>query len=74
MVKAIWPASFTASDDMGMKASVLTGIPLLLVSLILGTQWAIIHWMIWSIFDLKIIGSFFLARDLWVSIVFTTKW
>ena len=43
-----------------MKASLLTGIPFLFVSLILGMQWAIVALDVWSFFDMKIIGSFFL--------------
>ncbi|MFJ7936419.1 cytochrome c biogenesis protein CcsA [Sporosarcina sp. NPDC096371] len=44
----------------GMIASIYTGIPLLLVSLILGVQWAQVALDVWSFFDMKIIGSFFL--------------
>ena len=42
----------------GMKIGIITGIPLLLVSLILGMQWAHIALEVWSILDMKIIGSF----------------
>lgn len=45
---------------VGMKAAIYTGIPILLVSLILGTRWASIALDEWTIFDVKIIGSFFL--------------
>ena len=45
---------------IGMKAAIYTGIPVLLVSLILGTQWAYVVLDEWSIFDFKIIGSFLL--------------
>lgn len=44
----------------GMKASIYTGIPLLLVSLILGMQWAQVALDEWSFFDMKIVGSFIL--------------
>jgi len=47
-------------STMGMKAAMYTGIPLLLISLILGTQWATVALEEWTIFDIKIIGSFFL--------------
>ncbi|KAA0965327.1 cytochrome C assembly protein [Sporosarcina sp. ANT_H38] len=46
--------------EMGMKAALYTGIPFLLVSLILGMQWAIVALDEWSFFDMKIIGSFIL--------------
>jgi HemX protein len=45
---------------IGMKVSILTGIPFLLVSLILGMQWAHIALDELSLFDMKIIGSFLL--------------
>lgn len=45
---------------IGMKAAIYTGIPILLVSLILGIRWASIALEDWTIFDIKIIGSFFL--------------
>ena len=44
----------------GMKIGIITGMPFLLVSLILGTQWAYIALDEWSFFDMKIIGSFFI--------------
>lgn len=44
----------------GMKAAIYTGIPLLLVSLILGIQWAYTALSDWTLFDIKIIGSFLL--------------
>ena len=46
--------------EIGMKAALYTGIPFLLVSLILGMQWAIVALDVWSFFDMKIIGSFIL--------------
>ncbi|HJF32410.1 MAG TPA: cytochrome c biogenesis protein [Sporosarcina psychrophila] len=46
--------------EVGMRASLYTGIPFLLVSLILGMQWAAVALEIWSFFDIKILGSFFL--------------
>ncbi|MFS0575391.1 cytochrome c biogenesis protein CcsA [Sporosarcina sp. 179-K 3D1 HS] len=45
---------------IGMKVSIYTGIPILLVSLILGVRWAWIALDDWTIFDMKILGSFFL--------------
>lgn len=45
---------------VSMKAAIYTGIPLLLVSLILGIQWAHVALKEWSFFDMKIIGSFML--------------
>ncbi|MDW0112406.1 MULTISPECIES: cytochrome c biogenesis protein CcsA [Sporosarcina] len=44
----------------GMKASIYVGIPILFVSLILGTQWAFVALDDWSLTDIKIIGSFFI--------------
>ena len=46
--------------DIGMKAALYTGIPFLFVSLVLGMQWAIVALDKWSVFDIKILGSFFL--------------
>ena len=43
-----------------MKVGIIIGIPFLLISLILGTQWAHVVLSEWSIFDFKIIGSFFI--------------
>lgn len=42
----------------GMKMSIYTGIPILLVSLLFGIQWAYVALENWSIFDVKIMGSF----------------
>jgi len=44
----------------GFKIGIITGIPFLLISLILGVQWAYIALDEWSLFDMKIIGSFFI--------------
>lgn len=44
----------------GIKIGIITGIPFLLISLILGVQWAYIALDDWSLFDMKIIGSFFI--------------
>jgi HemX protein len=44
----------------GMKVSILIGIPFLLISLILGMQWAHIAFDELPLFDLKTIGSFLL--------------
>jgi len=44
----------------GFKIGIITGIPFLLISLILGVQWAYIALEEWSLFDMKIIGSFFI--------------
>lgn len=43
---------------IGMLSALLTGIPILLISLILGTQWAYVVLDSIQIFDVKIIGSF----------------
>lgn len=43
-----------------MKAGIITGIPFLFISLILGVQWAHIVLVEWSFLDMKIIGSFFI--------------
>ncbi len=42
----------------GMKVGVIIGIPLLMISLILGMQWAHLVLSNWSFFDFKIISSF----------------
>ncbi|MBE1554556.1 cytochrome C assembly family protein [Sporosarcina limicola] len=44
----------------GIKASLFIGIPFLLISLILGVQWAHVALDKWSFFDVKILGSFFI--------------
>ncbi len=44
----------------GMKVAILTGMPFLLVSLILGMQWALVSYDQMPFWDMKIIGSFFL--------------
>ncbi|MCZ2259803.1 cytochrome c biogenesis protein CcsA [Sporosarcina sp. G11-34] len=44
----------------GIKIGIITGIPFLLISLILGVQWAYIALDEWSLLDMKIIGSFFI--------------
>lgn len=41
-----------------MKMGILIGLPFLFISLILGIQWAYVALSDWSIFDIKIIGSF----------------
>lgn len=45
---------------VGMKVGIITGIPFLLISLILGMQWAYIVFDEVPFFDMKIFGSFFL--------------
>jgi len=45
---------------MGMKVGLLTGIPFLFISLILGVQWAYVSFDTMPFYDIKIIGSFFL--------------
>ncbi|QTD41556.1 cytochrome c biogenesis protein CcsA [Sporosarcina sp. Te-1] len=47
-------------STIGMKAAIFTGIPLLLISLILGMQWATVALEHWTFMDVKILGSFFL--------------
>ncbi|MFJ8262328.1 inner membrane protein YpjD [Rummeliibacillus sp. NPDC094406] len=42
----------------GMSGALLTGIPFLLISLILGLQWAYVSLANFTIFDVKIVGSF----------------
>ena len=54
----------------GMKIGIITGIPFLLISLILGTQWANIALDEWSFFDMKILGSFFILVVYAVALVF----
>lgn len=44
----------------GMKVGILTGVPFLFISLILGTQWAYVSFDEMPLFDVKIIGSFIL--------------
>lgn len=44
----------------GMKIGIITGVPFLFVSLVLGMQWAHIVLVEWSLLDMKIIGSFFI--------------
>ncbi|HLG26950.1 MAG TPA: cytochrome c biogenesis protein CcsA [Paenisporosarcina sp.] len=46
--------------EKGMTVSIVTGIPFLLVSLILGLQWAYVSINEFSLIDVKIIGSFVL--------------
>lgn len=46
--------------ETGMTMSIITGIPLLFVSLVLGLQWAYISLNEFSIFDFKIVNSFIL--------------
>lgn len=63
--KKKWTSQFSRLPSLqhamtGMKSSIYTGIPVLLVSLILGIQWAYTALSDWTIFDIKIIGSFLL--------------
>ncbi|MGX9135440.1 cytochrome c biogenesis protein CcsA [Rummeliibacillus sp. JY-2-4R] len=44
----------------GMTTSILTGVPVLLISLILGLQWSFVSLEHFSFFDAKIVGSFVL--------------
>jgi HemX protein len=46
--------------EKGMTVSIVTGIPLLLISLILGLQWAYVSLNEFSLIDVKIFGSFIL--------------
>ncbi|CEG23104.1 Cytochrome c biogenesis protein CcsA [Planococcus massiliensis] len=46
--------------ELGMTISILVGISLLFVSLVLGFQWAVISLNEFSVFDMKIVGSFVL--------------
>lgn len=63
--KKKWSKQFSRLPSLhqaiiGMKSALYTGIPILLVSLILGVRWASVALEEWNIFDMKIIGSFFL--------------
>lgn len=63
--KKKWTSQFSRLPSLqhaliGMKSAIYTGIPVLLVSLILGIQWAYTALSNWTIFDIKIIGSFLL--------------
>jgi len=49
-----------AQTEKGMTISIVTGIPFLLVSLILGLQWAYVSLVEFSLIDFKIFGSFIL--------------
>lgn len=60
-----WTKQFTRLPSLqhtetGMTTSIITGIPLLFVSLVLGLQWAYISLNEFSIFDFKIVNSFIL--------------
>ncbi|CAM3108485.1 cytochrome c biogenesis protein CcsA [Filibacter tadaridae] len=61
--KKKWSKQFSRLPSLqqtttSMKASLLTGFPFLLISLILGVQWATVALDNWSFFDMKILGSF----------------
>ena len=43
--------------ETGMTLAILTGIPLLFVSLVLGLEWAYVSLSVFSIFDFKIVSS-----------------
>ncbi len=58
--------------ESGMTMSVVTGIPLLFVSLILGLQWAYISLNEFSIFDFKIVNSFILLV-IYIAVLFLRK-
>lgn len=58
--------------SFGMKTSILTGIPFLLISIILGLQWAYIALDEWSFFDMKILGSMFILA-IYGSILFLQR-
>ncbi|MDW0109665.1 cytochrome c biogenesis protein CcsA [Sporosarcina aquimarina] len=63
--KKKWTSQFSRLPSLqhamtGMKSSIYTGIPVLLVSLILGIQWAYTALSDWTVFDIKIVGSFLL--------------
>lgn len=49
-----------AQTEKGMTISIVTGIPFLLVSLILGLQWAYVSLVEFTLIDFKIFGSFIL--------------
>ncbi|WP_153732699.1 cytochrome c biogenesis protein [Sporosarcina obsidiansis] len=61
--KKKWSKQFSSLPNlhqtmMGMKMSIYTGIPILFVSLLFGVQWAYVALADWSIWDVKIMGSF----------------
>lgn len=61
--KKKWTAQFSRLPSLqhaltGTKSAIYTGIPLLLVSLILGIQWAYTALDDWKLLDFKIVGSF----------------
>ncbi|WP_432355801.1 cytochrome c biogenesis protein CcsA [Sporosarcina sp. A2] len=63
--KKKWTSQFSRLPSLqhamtGMKAAIYTGIPVLLVSLILGIQWAYTALSDWTVLDIKIVGSFML--------------
>ncbi|MFJ7826952.1 cytochrome c biogenesis protein [Psychrobacillus sp. NPDC096623] len=61
--KKKWTKQFTRLPSLqqaenGMSLSILTGIPLLFVSLVLGLEWAYIALDAFSLYDIKIVNSF----------------
>ncbi|KXH87294.1 cytochrome c biogenesis protein CcsA [Sporosarcina sp. HYO08] len=63
--KKKWSKQFSRLPSLqqtatGMKVAIYIGIPVLFISLILGMQWAHVALSEWSLFDMKIMGSFFL--------------
>lgn len=62
--KKKWTKQFSRLPSLhqtmtGIKMAIYTGIPILLVSLIFGMQWAYVALENWTLLDVKIIGSFF---------------
>ena len=58
--------------ETGMTMSIMTGIPLLFVSLVLGLQWAYVSLDAFSIFDFKIVSPFILLV-IYIIILFFRK-
>lgn len=61
--KKKWSKQFSSLPNLhqtltGMKMSIYTGIPILFISLIFGVQWAYVALTDWSVWDVKIMGSF----------------
>lgn len=61
--KKKWSKQFSSLPNLhqtltGMKMSIYTGIPILFISLIFGVQWAYVALADWSVWDVKIMGSF----------------
>lgn len=61
--KKVWTKQFNRypslhQTTLGMKWSMYAGLPLLIISILLGIQWANVVFERWTIIDTKVIGSF----------------